>query len=110
MAEAATKVQISHRTLVRWLTQPEFQAAYREAQQGLLNDAMNVLRRASTGFARTVEQVANDAALPPATRLAAAARGLEMVLKVHGQAEIERRLTELEEIVMRLEEQHEYRR
>jgi hypothetical protein len=101
--DAAASVQIGYRTLERWLSQPDFQEDYRKAQEQMLDTAVNVLRRASTTFATTLVTVCEDDSVPPVVRLAAAARGLDILMRIHGKAALERELDELEQAVARLE-------
>ena len=54
----------------RWLTEPDFQENYRRAQEELPDSAINILRQASVNFANTIRDVADDALLSPALRLA----------------------------------------
>ena len=101
--EAAASVQIGYRTLERWMSQPDFAEEYRRAQEQMLDAAVNVLRRASLTFAETLVEVAEDKTVPPVVRLAAAGRGLEVLMRIHGKAGLERQLDELELVVARLE-------
>jgi hypothetical protein len=101
--DAATEAGIGDRTLQRWLTQPDFQEDYRRAQEQMLDVAMNVLRRASLSFAETLVTVCQDPDVPAVVKLAAASRGLDILMKIHGKASLERELDELEAVVSRLE-------
>lgn len=100
---AAAKVGICERTLLRWLQDAAFREAYHAAQKRLVEAAIDVLRRAGVTFANTVRLVSEDASVPgAATRYAAAARGLEILLKATGNQDFERQLAEIEEAVTQL--------
>ena len=96
MAEAAARCGISEKTLWRWSQNPEFAAAYRKAQQRLLESAINALRQAALTFADTLRIVAADASAPPASRATAARSGLEVLLKAVTIQDLEQRVNELE--------------
>ncbi len=51
---AAHKAGIAESTLTRWLTLPEFAAAYRAARQRVLEDAIGELRRGGREAAETL--------------------------------------------------------
>lgn len=93
---AAIQCGIAEKTLWRWTQDPEFAAAYRKAQQRLLESAINALRQAALTFADTLRIVAADATAPPASRATAARSGLEILLKAASVEDLERRLSELE--------------
>lgn len=96
LLEAAEKAKISERTLIRWKQEPKFAAAYQQAQEQVLDESLNHLRRSSLGFAKTIAELAQDTSLPGVVRLQAASRGLELLLRFHSMFDVERRLTQLE--------------
>jgi len=96
IAEAAAGCGISEKTLWRWSQQSEFAAAYRKAQQRLLESAINALRQAALTFADTLRVVAADVRAPPASRATAARSGLEVLLKAITIQDLEQRVNELE--------------
>jgi len=103
MTEAAERCALSLRTLQRWLTQPDFQEHYRRAKEEALECSVNMLRTASSTFAAGLVELAGDREIPSAVRLAACIRGMEIILRIHGMGDLERRYDELAEIVTRLE-------
>jgi hypothetical protein len=103
VAEAAERCDLGERTLRRWMTQPDFQEHYRQAKTEALEGAINVLHTASGSFAAGLVELAQDKTIPPVVRLAACARGLEIVLRIHGQGNLERQMDELEQTIARLE-------
>jgi hypothetical protein len=103
VAEAAERCDLSLRTLQRWMAQPDFQEHYRRAKDEALEGSINMLRAASASFAAGLVELAGDRTIPPVVRLAACSRGMEIILRIHGQGDLERRYSELAEIVTRLE-------
>ena len=93
---AARAVGIGVTTLQRWLKDPEFDAAYREARRTAFCQSIAWLQEASGAAARTVLRIMLDPKASAGTRLRAA----EVVLSQGARAlefeEIEARLAELE--------------
>ena len=58
--EAAKYVGISTRTLLRWIKEPEFQAAYREARRAAYSQAVARLQQGATAAATTLIKVLLD--------------------------------------------------
>jgi hypothetical protein len=94
--EAARAVRISANTLLRWLKEPEFEAAYREARAVAFQQAIARLQEASGAAATTVLRIMLDQIAPATTRLRAAEVVLEMAAKAMGTETIEARVAELE--------------
>jgi transposase-like protein len=94
--EAARAVGISPNTLLRWMKEPEFKAAYREARRTAFSQSTARLQQASGAAVTTLLKIMLDANAPSGPRL----RAVEIVLAQTAQAieieDIEVRLTELE--------------
>jgi transposase-like protein len=70
--EAARAVDIAPNTLRRWLKQPEFDAAYREAKREAFSQTIARLQGASSAAASTLIKIMLDVSTPTATRVRAA--------------------------------------
>jgi transposase-like protein len=93
--EAARAVGIGTNTLLRWMKQPDFDAAYREARRLVFSQAIARMQQASPAAASTVIKLAVDPSTPAATRLRAA----NSILDRSGKAvddDTQARLTKLE--------------
>jgi pantoate kinase len=81
---AARAAGIGVNTLSRWMKEPEFEAAYREARRLAFSQSIGRLQEAAGAAVTTVLKIMVDANAPPGTRLRAA----EVVL-AHGIKAIE---------------------
>jgi transposase len=91
---AAAKVGVSLSTLSRWLGQPEFRDAYRQARRRLVDDAVARLQRAS---GKAVEALVRNLKAPKAADQIRAALGvLEQAWKGTELADLLERLEQLE--------------
>jgi len=94
--DAARAVGISVNTLRRWMQVPEFQAAFREARQKILSQAIGQLQSAAGAAAKTVLKIMVDPTVPAGIRLRAAEIVLEQAVKAGEMEETADRLTKLE--------------
>jgi hypothetical protein len=94
---AAKHAGISGPTLWRWLQEPEFQAAYRQARRQALGQATAQLQQASTAAVKALRQIIENPKAPPSSRVAAAKTVLELGLKAVEVEEIEARLAAIEQ-------------
>jgi hypothetical protein len=78
LAEAAQHAHISELTLWRWLQQPDFQAAYREARRHAVQHAIARIQQATTLAVETLEKIMKNAKTPSSSRVSAARAVLEM--------------------------------
>ena len=92
LEDAARAVGISAKTLLRWMKEPEFDAAYRAAKRTAFGQAIARLQQGSSAAATTLLKLMLDPATPPSTR----ARCSESVLSLANKA------IELENIEARL--------
>jgi len=94
--DAARQVGIGTNTLRRWMKQPEFEAAHREAREALLSQAIARLQGASGAAANTVLKIMLSPEVPAGARLRAAEIVLEQAAKTSSVEELEARIAELE--------------
>jgi hypothetical protein len=94
--DAARAVGIGISTLLRWMKEPEFEAAYREARRLAFEQSVARLQQASSAAVSTLLKVMVDPASPPSTKVRAADSVLDHAAKAIQIEDIEARLTELE--------------
>jgi hypothetical protein len=93
---AAQHGNVQERTIYRWLQDPGFQAAYRDARYLVMDEAFVLLQKHCSAAAQVfIDMMHNDEALP-FTRLKAAEAVLNTALKGRSIYELEQRLAELE--------------
>ena len=96
MEEAARAAGIGTRTLLRWLTVPEFQKAYREARRAAFSQSIARLQQATSAAVTTLLKVMVDPSTPPSTKVRAADSVLGHSAKAIELEDIEARVAELE--------------
>jgi len=94
--EAARVAHIPPRTLYRWLNDPEFQAAYREARRAAFGQSIARLQQGTPAAATTLLKLMLDAATPPSTRARCAESVLSLASKAIELEDVEARVSELE--------------
>jgi hypothetical protein len=95
--EAARASSTPPRTLHRWLREPAFAAAYREARRQAYGQSIARLQQGSTAAATTLLKVMLDSATPASTRVRAAESILTHSAKAIEIEDIEARVAALEE-------------
>src|ERR1035441_8249423 len=70
--EAAKAVGIAPNTLLKWMKEPEFDAAYREARRLAFRQSVARLQQASGAAVSTLLKIMVDATAPHSTRVRAA--------------------------------------
>jgi hypothetical protein len=95
--DAAREVGISPNTLVRWIKEPEFQAACREARRAVFSHAIGRLQDAAGAAATTLLKIMVDPNAPAAIRLRAAEVVLEQAAKTFEMEDIDARVGKLEQ-------------
>jgi hypothetical protein len=93
---AAHAVGISVTTLLRWMKDPEFQAAYQEARRTVFAQTLARLQDAAGAAVTTVLKVMLDPNAPAGTRLRAAEIVLEQAVRTSELEDIVDRLSKLE--------------
>jgi hypothetical protein len=96
MEEAARAAGIGTRTLLRWLTVPDFQKAYREARRAAFSQSIARLQQATSAAVTTLLKVMVDPSTPPSTKVRAADSVLGHSAKAIELEDIEARVAELE--------------
>jgi len=94
--EAARAVPTSAKTLLRWLKEPEFDAAYREARRLAYGQSIARLQQAASAATSTLLKIMVDTSSPPSCRLRAADSVLSHAAKAIEIEEIDARLSTLE--------------
>ena len=94
---AAQAAGVSRDTLYRWLKQPAFLAAVREAEARALDELSRVLVRLGSTAAATLERAMAEPSAPWATRVRAADASLGRLLQLRELATLEARVAALEE-------------
>jgi transposase-like protein len=95
--EAAEVVGVNPATLYKWMAQPEFEEAYREARHKAMGEAIARLQQASSEAVETLREVMSDQEATPASRVTAARAVLELGMRGTEIEVIEARLRKLEE-------------
>ena len=97
--EAARAINVTPRTLYRWLQEPHFSAAYREARRSAFSQAVARLQTMTTAAVSTLGKVMVDQAAPAASRVRAASSVLDFAAKAIELEDLEARLSALEQSV-----------
>jgi transposase-like protein len=95
--EAARVTGITANTLLRWMQDPEFDAAYREARRAAFGQSVSRLMQASTAAVTTLLKVMLDAGAPATAKVRAADCVLNHSAKAIEMEDIEARVAELEQ-------------
>ena len=94
--DAARAVKITPRTLYRWLKEPGFDAAYRQARRTAFGQCAARLQQASSAAVSVLLRVLADPATPAAVKVRAADSVLNHAAKAMEIEDIEARVAELE--------------
>jgi hypothetical protein len=95
---AAREAGIARDTLYRWLKEPAFLQAVRDAEAAALDELSRLLVRLGRTAAATLAKAMSDPAVPWATRVRAADASLSRLLQLRELATLEARVTELEHL------------
>src|ERR1035437_3154079 len=96
LEEAARTAGVSTRTLIRWMKDPEFDAAYRKARRLAFSQSVARLQQASGAAVSTLLKIMVDPAAPHSTRVRAADSVLDHSAKSIEIEDIEARVADLE--------------
>jgi hypothetical protein len=99
VASAAREVNVSRDTFHRWLKQPIFNQAVKDAEAKAIDDLSRMLVRLGRTATATLAKAMTDAAVPMNTRVRAADISLSRLLQLRELATLEARVTELERSV-----------
>jgi transposase-like protein len=94
--EAAKSIGIAPNTLLKWMKQPEFDAAYREARRAAFRQSVARLQQASGAAVSTLLKIMVDTSAPHSTRVRAADSVLDHSAKAIEIEDIEARVAALE--------------
>ena len=94
--EAARAAGIGTRTLLRWLTLPEFQRSYREARRAAVGQAIARLQQGTSAAATTLLKMLIDPKIPASVRVRAAEAIFNHSAKAIEIEDIEARVAALE--------------
>ena len=94
--EAAKAVGVSSVTLLRWLKEPEFSAAYRAARRSAFSQSVSRLQQASGAAVSTLLKVMIDPTTPASVKVRACDSVLDHAAKSIEIEDIEARVAELE--------------
>ena len=97
-AAAAREAGIARDTLYRWLKEPAFLTAVRQAEAAALDELSRLLVRLGRTAAATLAKAMSDPAVPWSTRVRAADASLGRLLQLRELATLEARVTELERL------------
>ena len=96
MEEAARAIDLSPKTLLRWLKLPEFQEVYRKARNESVGHSTARLQQASGAAATTLMKLMLDQNQPASSRIRAAQCILERAHRALELEELEARIARLE--------------
>jgi hypothetical protein len=97
VSAAAREVGVSRHTIHRWLKEPAFLAAVRQAEAAALDELSRLLVRLGRTAIATIAKAMNDPATPAATRVRAADAALGRLLQLRELAQLEARVQALEQ-------------
>ena len=103
--EAAKSIGIASNTLLKWMKEPEFQAAYRDARRAAFGQAVARLQQASGAAVSTLLKIMVDPNAPHSTRVRAADSVLDHSAKGIEIEDIDARVSELERMAEKVESQ-----
>lgn len=98
-ADAAKAVGIGEVTLWRWLREPDFKEAFREAKRRILDEALTTLQKATGKAIGALVSILEDQGKPASARVSAAKTILETAVKAVQFEELEARVEELERAI-----------
>jgi hypothetical protein len=103
LEEAARAVRIAPNTLLRWMKEPEFAAAYRDARRAAFGQAVARLQQGTSAAATTLLKTLIDPNTPASVRVRAAEAIFNHSAKAIEIEDIEARVTALEAAARREE-------
>ena len=95
--DAARTVGVGEVTLWRWLQEPEFNEAFREAKRRVLDEALTILQKATGKAISALVSILEDQGKPASARVTAARTILETAVKTIQFEDLEARVHELEQ-------------
>ena len=98
---AARSIGIGTSTLVRWMKDPEFAEAYREAKRAAFGQAISRLQQGTAAAATTLLKIMLDTSVPASVRVRAADSIFDHAAKAIEIEEVEARVAALEQVANR---------
>ncbi|HEV2125560.1 MAG TPA: hypothetical protein VGW38_22640 [Chloroflexota bacterium] len=95
--EAAEAAGVTERTIHRYMQEPAFQAALREAEGRAIDDAVRQLVGLASDAIETLRMILANPKVSPSVRLRAAAGVLDFMMRMREVRNVEQRLSRLEE-------------
>jgi DNA-binding MurR/RpiR family transcriptional regulator len=102
LADAARAVGIGETTLWRWLQEPGFKSAFREAKRRVLDEALTTLQKATGKAIGALVSILEDQGKPASARVTAAKTILETAVKSIQVEALEARVEQLERAISRV--------
>src|SRR5215218_5614284 len=99
VAATSRETGVSRETIHRWLRQPAFNQAVRDAEARAVDDLSRMLVRLGRSATSTLAKAMTDATSPVATRVRAADVALGRLLQLRELATLEARVSDLERSV-----------
>jgi phage terminase small subunit len=96
---AASIAGVSEKTADRWLALPHVQKAYKNAQQVVFDEAINLLITDISDARATLNAIMKDTETPAATRVRAAQILLEKAIDLRKVSDLERQIAELRQLL-----------
>lgn len=97
--EAAASVPVPESTVYRYLKHPDFKARYEAAKARMVEDAVTFMQTKLSEATQIIVGIMGNAETAPQVRLNAAKAIMDCCMRLTEQAEIMRRLEQLEEAV-----------
>ena len=97
IAEAARQTGIGEQTLLRWLKDAHFQAAYRDVRRQVVQQAIAQVQRATSAAVDTLPEIMANSAAPASARVSAAKTVLETAVKAVELEDLAHRIAALEQ-------------
>jgi len=94
--DAARMAGVTPRTLYRWLKEPAFNAAYRDARRAVFSQSVTRMHQMTSAAVTILGKVMVDPSTPPATKIRAADSILSHTAKAIEIEDVGARLSELE--------------
>lgn len=94
--KAAEQTGVSKATLWRWMKEPAFAEAYRQARKEVVGHATSRLQHMSSEAAQALHEVATDPSAPHAARVSVARAMLDMAVTTTHNQEFEAWIANLE--------------
>jgi transposase-like protein len=95
--DAARTIGINPNTLLRWMKEPEFKTAYREARRAAFGQSIARLQQATTAAVSTLLKIMVDTNTPASTRVRAADSVINHATKAIEIEDIDARVAALEQ-------------